>query len=81
MLTESLLLSLAGGIVGVVIAMFTLTLSRLSIGAEAVMIAFIGSPRLALMGVLVAMLAGLLAGLLPAWHAARTEIVPALRRA
>jgi putative ABC transport system permease protein len=78
-LTESVLLSLAGGLLGVGLALAALTLSRLSIGAEAVTIAFTPSVRLAAVGAAVSLLVGLLAGLLPAWQAARAEIVPALR--
>ncbi len=78
---ESLLLSLVGGLIGVGVAMTTLSVSSLSVGAEAVTIAFTPSVRLALSGVVVALVAGVLAGLAPALHAARGEIVPALRQA
>jgi putative ABC transport system permease protein len=60
--------------------MIVLELSHLAVGAEAVTIAFTPSVRLALTGVIVAIAAGVLAGLPPAWQAARTEIVPALRQ-
>lgn len=79
-MTESVLLSIAGGLAGVVAAMVMLHLSSLSVGAEAVTIAFTPSWRGALSGLVVALAAGLLAGLAPALHAARTEIVPALRQ-
>lgn len=78
-LTESLVLSILGGTLGVGTAIFTLKLTSLSVGAEAVTIAFTASPRLAFTGLLVAAIAGILAGIAPAWHASRTEIVPALR--
>jgi len=76
---ESICLSIIGGAIGVASAMIALKLSSLSVGAEAVTIAFTPSARLALTGLVVSCLAGALAGLAPAWHAARTEIVPALR--
>lgn len=79
-MTESILLSIAGGIIGVGAAMLMLELSHLSVGAEAVTIAFTPSLRLAAFGVLVSAVAGVLAGVAPAIHAARTEIVPALRQ-
>jgi putative ABC transport system permease protein len=79
-LAESLVLSVAGGLLGVATAMIVLAVSRLSVGAEAVTVAFTPSLRLALSGVAVALLAGALAGAAPAWRAARTEIVPALRQ-
>jgi putative ABC transport system permease protein len=80
-MTESVLLSIAGGIIGVGAAMIMLKLSSLSVGAEAVTIAFTPSIRLAIMGLIVSAIAGTLAGIAPAIHAARTEIVPALRQA
>lgn len=79
-LTESILLSIAGGIIGVGSAMLLLKLSSLSVGAEAVTIAFTPSLRLATTGLIVSAVAGILAGLVPAWQAAGTAIVPALRQ-
>jgi putative ABC transport system permease protein len=79
-LSESTLLAAAGGLVGVCAAMATLSLIPLSVGAEAVTIAFTPSLRLALMGLGVSLVAGLLAGIAPALQAARTDIVPALRQ-
>jgi putative ABC transport system permease protein len=78
-LAESVFLSLAGGMVGVGAAIVMLKLSSLSVGAEAVTIAFTPSYRLALTGMAVSGFTGILAGIAPAWQAARTEIVPALR--
>ncbi len=80
-LIESMLLSMAGGALGVGVAMLMLKASSLSVGAEAVMIAFTPSIRLATTGLTVAVIAGFLAGIAPACQAARTEIVPALRQA
>ena len=80
-MTESILLSISGGMIGVGAAMFVLQISSLSVGAEAVAIAFTPSTRLAITGTIVAAIAGTLAGIAPAVHAARTEIVPALRHA
>ena len=79
-MTESVLLSVAGGMLGVGSAMLTLQFSSLAVGAEAVTIAFTPSIRLAVMGLIVSAGAGTLAGIAPAIHAARTEIVPALRQ-
>ena len=80
-MTESVLLSIAGGTIGVGTAMLMLKLSSLSVGAEAVTIAFTPSFRLAVMSLIVSSVAGVFAGIAPAIHAARTEIVPALRQA
>jgi putative ABC transport system permease protein len=78
-LMESLVLSMVGGLFGIGAAMLTLYLSSFSVGAEAVTIAFTPSWNLGLTGMSVAFATGILAGVMPAWHAARTEIVPALR--
>jgi putative ABC transport system permease protein len=79
-MTESMLLSFAGGIIGVGAAMLMLKLSSLSVGAEAVTIAFTPSIRLTMTGLIVSAVAGTLAGIAPAIHAAKSEIVPALRQ-
>ena len=78
-LTESVIVSLLGGSIGVLAAMMALMTSGLAVGAEAVTIAFTPTWSLALSGIIVAASTGLLAGLPPAWRASRTEIVPALR--
>ena len=79
-LEESVLLSLAGGAIGTIVAIVFLKFTGLAIGAEGVMMAFRPSAQLAAHAITVALLSGLLAGILPAWQAARTEIVPALRQ-
>jgi putative ABC transport system permease protein len=80
-LAESVLLSVAGGVLGVGGALLVLTWKGFALGAEAVTIAFVASPRLAAIGLAVAALTGVAAGVLPAWQAARIEIVRALRNA
>jgi putative ABC transport system permease protein len=80
-LSESVLLSIAGGVIGVGAAMLVLHFGGLAVGAEAVTIAFTPSIPVAAIGMAVATTAGFLAGLAPAWHAAHTQIVPALRQA
>jgi putative ABC transport system permease protein len=78
-ISESTLLSLAGGLLGVSAAMLVLQLSHLSVGAEAVAIAFRPSWSLAATGVLISGVVGVLAGFAPGVHAARSNIVDALR--
>lgn len=80
-LAESMILSLVGGAVGVAAATVTLAVSHLSVGAEAVTIAFTPSLRLAAAGVGVSLFAGVAAGIAPALTAARVDIVNALRQA
>ncbi|HAW27525.1 ABC transporter permease [Gimesia maris] len=78
-LAESTFLSIAGGTLGVGTALVVLKLSSLSVGAEAVTVAFIPSLHLAWVGMLLACVTGICAGIIPASYASRAEIVPALR--
>jgi putative ABC transport system permease protein len=80
-IAESTLQSLAGGLIGVGSGMLLLAISGLSVGAEGVTIAFQPSLSLAILGTVVSIVVGVLAGLAPGWQAARTEIVTALRQA
>jgi putative ABC transport system permease protein len=78
-LSESLLVSIAGGLLGVGTSLIVLAVSGLAVGTEGVTIAFTPSPRLAVVGLAVSLAVGALAGLAPAWQAARAEIVSSLR--
>ena len=77
-IAESLLLCLAGGLAGTGLGLGVLASSGLAVGAEGVTIAFVPSLRLGVTGLLVSGLVGVLAGAVPAWHAARIRIVAAL---
>jgi putative ABC transport system permease protein len=77
---ESVILSLIGGFIGVGAALLFLKFNALSVGAEAVTIAFTPSFSLAMTGIAVALITGGLAGVFPALQAARTEIVSGLRQ-
>ena len=79
--TESTVLSTLGGGLGLAAGVLSLAWSGMSIAAEGVTIAFRSSSDIALQGVAASIVAGLLAGLAPRWHAAKTEIVPALSHA
>ncbi|NIO33527.1 MAG: FtsX-like permease family protein, partial [Planctomycetales bacterium] len=79
-MTECLLVSVAGGLLGVAAAMCFLAFSRMAVGAEGVTVAFTPSLALALQGLLVSAAAGTLAGLAPAIHASRAQITGALRQ-
>ena len=78
-MAESFFLSLFGGLIGVGTALVMLRLSSLSVGAEAVTIAFTPSLSLAITGMVVAAVTGVLAGIVPAWQASQTNIVEGLR--
>jgi putative ABC transport system permease protein len=79
MLTESIVLSTVGGALGVALATMVLSTGSLAIGSEGVLVSFLATPRLVMTGLTVSVLAGLLAGISPAWSAARAEIVSGLR--
>jgi putative ABC transport system permease protein len=80
-LAESILISVSGGVVGTGAAMLTLAGSGLSVGAEAVTIAFSPSVGLALTGLIGSLAVGIAAGILPAVAAARADIINGLRQA
>lgn len=80
-LTESTVLSVLGGGLGVAAGLMFLAWSGMSVAAEGVTIAFQPSWDIAIHGLIASLAVGLLAGLAPGWHAARAEIVPALRHA
>jgi putative ABC transport system permease protein len=77
---ESLLVSLAGGVVGIGLAVLRLWWMPLSVAAEAVAITLEPTLALAGIGLLLSLVIGVVAGFFPAWQAAWTEIVPALRQ-
>jgi putative ABC transport system permease protein len=78
-LAESVLQSIAGGLVGTGLGLTILGWGGFAVGAEGVTIAFQPSLDLAISGALVSAIVGMLAGLAPGWQAARTHIVIALR--
>jgi putative ABC transport system permease protein len=78
-MSESLIVGVAGGVLGVGAALATLALSRLAVGTEGVTIAFTPSWTLGLSGMGAALAVGVAAGMVPAWHAARADIVGSLR--
>ena len=78
-LLESTLLCTVGGVLGTVIASTALWMGGFAIGAEGATIAFRPSVDLILMGAIVSSLVGIIAGLVPAIHAATVPIVTALR--
>lgn len=78
-ITESLVLSAVGGAVGIVAAMVVLARGGLAVGTEGVSIVFRPSVGLAMTGLIVASVVGVVAGLVPAVRAARAEIVSSLR--
>lgn len=78
-IAETVLVSLAGGLLGIGSALLVLSTSSLALGTEGILITFLPSARVALSGLAAALAVGLIAGFIPALQAARSEIVPALR--
>jgi putative ABC transport system permease protein len=78
-LLESMLMCLAGGVLGTLLALILLTFGGLAIGAEGVTIAFRPSWSMALQASGISLIVGIAAGVIPAINAARAEIVTALR--
>jgi putative ABC transport system permease protein len=79
-LSESVFLSTVGGMLGTGLALGVLWWSDLAVGSEAITVSFAPSAPLALGGFLVALAAGLVAGIFPAYQAATADVVPSLRQ-
>jgi putative ABC transport system permease protein len=79
-LGESVLVGLIGGVVGTGLALAALAWLQLGVGSEGVRIEFLPEPGPALIGLATALAVSAAAGVVPAFQAARTEIVAALRR-
>lgn len=80
-MAESILQSLAGGLIGIGAGLALLAWGGFAVGAEGVTIAFRPSMDLAVTGAVVTLVVGILAGIAPGWQAARSQIVSALRQA
>lgn len=78
-MTESLLMCLMGGILGTGFALGVLNWSGLAVGAEGATIAFRPSWELGMLGAVVSLIVGALAGIVPAWQAAQAQIVSSFR--
>jgi putative ABC transport system permease protein len=80
-LLEAAMLGLAGGAIGAAAAHAAISLSHMTFGMEGVSIEVVADPRTTLLGVGMAAALGALAGAIPAWAAARREIVQGFRTA
>jgi putative ABC transport system permease protein len=79
--TESVLLSGAGGVLGIGLGVGFLACADLAVAAEGVSIVFRPSLDVALAGWLASTCVGAIAGLVPGWQAANMNIVNALKHA
>ena len=78
-LSESFLLCLTGGLLGTMVGLVMLSWGGMALGAEGVTIAFRPSMQIALNGIGVSALVGILAGIVPAAQTSRACIVTVLR--
>lgn len=78
-LSEGMLLSFLGGIVGVVTGVVFLNQKSITIGNEGLALAFIPSQEVLLMGLGSSIILGVLAGIYPAWQAGNSSITKNLR--
>jgi putative ABC transport system permease protein len=77
---ESLLLCLAGGLLGTAVALTLLATSGFAVAAEGVTLAFQPSARQAIHALAVSAIVGLSAAFLPACRVAKADVVTALRK-
>ena len=75
---ESLLLGIAGGLVGVLSAQLFFSLKNFTLGNEGITLALKPSPEVILTGLVIATLLSLLASLYPAWKATSQPLVRSL---
>jgi putative ABC transport system permease protein len=78
-LSETVVVTLAGGLLGVGAALLVLWWAGIAVGTEGVTVALSPSPWLLVQGVAVSLAVGILAGVIPAWRASTAQIVTALR--
>jgi putative ABC transport system permease protein len=76
---EALVLAAAGGALGLLAAYAVIHFSNLTIGAEGIPVSFLFSPGLAVKGIAIALVTGMVSGLFPALRSARAPIVASLR--
>ncbi len=77
--SEGLVLSLAGGAVGCLLAVLLLEWGHLALSVDGLSIPFSAAPAVLATGLAIAATLGVAAGLVPAWQAARREIVACFR--
>jgi len=78
-LAEATAIAIAGGALGLLAMYAVIRWTGIAIGVEGVQVSFALTPRVAVTGVLIALAASLLAALIPAARAARTDVVKAIR--
>jgi putative ABC transport system permease protein len=79
MMTESMLISVTGGGIGLLLCLGWLIWRPPTLATEGVSVDFLATPALVIWGLALSVVVGVAAGLVPAWQAARTDIVNSLR--
>ncbi len=78
-LAESIIVALMGGLVGTMLASLILGWRGIAVGAEGVSIGLTTSLAQVLMSISTALVIGILSGILPAWNAANSSLVNAMK--
>ena len=78
-LSESILLSLLGGGIGILLSFVFLHFQRISIGSEGLILAFIPTPQVMVIALILAICLGVISGLYPAWEGTKKAIVTNLK--
>jgi len=76
---EGMALGMIGGLAGIAAAAATVHFGRFSLSADALSVVFTAEPRTLGLGLVLSLLLGLLAGLVPAWRVAHQDIVENFR--
>ena len=76
---ESIILGILGGVVGALSALLTLKLTRVSFSVDGLSIPINADIKLMMLGMLIAIVLGILAGLVPAFQASRRPIASCFR--
>ena len=79
MLTESVVISIAGGILGIAACLILLNWRPLTLATEGVSVDILATPAIALWGLALSLAVGVVAGIVPAWQAGGADIVKSLR--
>jgi putative ABC transport system permease protein len=78
-IAESMILSLSGGLIGVLIGLIVTSWGRFSLSMEGLSINIHAGLGTLAVGLLIAALTGILAGMVPAWRASKQEIAKCFR--
>ena len=78
-IAEGMLMGLIGGTAGAIIAFIVVSRGNFSLTMEGLNIEVAADPKIIVIGLIMSIALGVLAGLVPAWQASRREIVSCFR--